>query len=190
MLAQPADDIEDAMTRLPMAALEWKLDGARVQVHKDGDDVRIYSRTGNDVTAAAPEVVEAVRALSARALILDGEVIALKQDGAPHAFQDTMSRFGRVQDIASMRARMPLSPYFFDCLRRDDEDLLAAPARALRGADGRAAARARDPASGDERRGRGPVVLRRRHWAGHEGIMVKALDLPYDPGARSAAGSR
>jgi len=187
MLAQPADDIEDAMTRLPMAALEWKLDGARVQVHKDGDDVRIYSRTGNDVTAAAPEVVEAVRALSARALILDGEVIALKQDGAPHAFQDTMSRFGRVQDIASMRARMPLSPYFFDCLRRDDEDLLAAPGaarfEALMGAlppelviprlvtsDAAAAQSFYDDATG----------------RGHEGIMVKALDLPYDPGARSA----
>src|SRR6185295_1513337 len=95
MLAQPADDIVDAMARIPMAALEWKLDGARVQVHKSGDDVRIYTRTGNDVTAAAPEIVSVVGQASARSLILDGEAIALKQNGAPYPFQDTMRRFGR-----------------------------------------------------------------------------------------------
>src|SRR5205823_9944977 len=86
MLAQPADDITDAMARIPMAALEWKLDGARVQVHKSGGDVRIYSRTGNDVTHAAPEIVTAVRSARAQALILDGEAIALKPSGAPYAF--------------------------------------------------------------------------------------------------------
>ena len=82
MLAQPADDIEDAMARIGMAALEWKLDGARIQAHKQGDDVRIYSRTGNEVTAAVPEVVSVVRGQAARTLILDGEAIALKPDGA------------------------------------------------------------------------------------------------------------
>src|SRR6202162_4612162 len=90
MLAQPADDIADAMSHIPMAALEWKLDGARVQVHKSGDSVRIYSRTGNDVTAAAPELVTAIRRARARALILDGEALALKTSGAPYPFQDTL----------------------------------------------------------------------------------------------------
>src|SRR5258707_15493417 len=100
MLAQPADDIEDAMSRIAMAALEWKLDGARVQVHKDGDDVRIYSRTGNDVTAAAPEIVAAMRGVAAPALILDGEAIVLQPHRAPYALQDKMRRFGRRPDIA------------------------------------------------------------------------------------------
>ena len=104
MLAQPADDIEDAMARIGMAALEWKLDGARVQVHRQRGDVRIYSRTGNDVTASAPEIVSAVLAAGAQTLILDGEAIALKSDGAPHPFQETMSRFARVLNIDAMRA--------------------------------------------------------------------------------------
>jgi len=187
MLAQPAEDIDDAMTRIGMAALEWKLDGARVQVHGDHGDVRIYSRTGNDVTAAAPEIVSAIANVGAHKLILDGEAIALKADGAPYPFQQTMSRFGRVQNIEAMRATMPLSVFFFDCLRRDDEDLVPLPASARFDAlasalpaglliprlvtDDLAAAQA----FYDE------AVAR-----GHEGVMVKALHGPYDPGARSA----
>jgi hypothetical protein len=127
MLAQPSDDIADALSRIPMAALEWKLDGARVQVHKLGDDVRIYTRTGNDVTAAAPEIVATVRETTAHTLILDGEAIALKQNGAPYPFQDTMRRFGRELDVDAMRATMPLSVFFFDCLRRDDENVSTLP---------------------------------------------------------------
>ena len=187
MLAQPADDIADALTRIPAAALEWKLDGARVQVHKRGEDVRIYSRTGNDVTIAAPEVVSAVRSARAESLILDGEAIALKADGAPYPFQDTMRRFGRVLDIDAMRATLPLSVFFFDCLRRDDRDLV--------------------PLSGAERFDAlietlsaqlliprlvtSDVAAAQAFYddaleRGHEGVMVKALDAPYDPGARSA----
>ncbi len=188
MLAQPADDIEDALSRIAMAALEWKLDGARVQVHKQGDEVRIYSRTGNDVTVAAPEIVAIMRTVPAQALIVDGEAIALKPDGAPYPFQETMSRFGRVQDIEAMRAAMPLSVFFFDCLRRGDDDLSALPA-------GRRFAALADLLP--------PNVLAPRLVTsdaaaaqsfyddavarGHEGVMVKALDAPYDPGARSAA---
>src|SRR4029077_14565178 len=94
---------------------------------KSGDDVRIYTRTGNDVTGAAPEIVSVVRRAAARTLILDGEAIALKHNGAPYPFQDTMRRFGRELDIDAMRATMPLSVFFFDCLRRDDENLVAMP---------------------------------------------------------------
>ena len=188
MLAQPADDIDDALARIPEASLEWKLDGARVQVHKSGDEVRIFTRTGNDVTPAAPEIVEAVRGLRADALILDGEAIALRSDGAPYPFQDTMRRFGRALDIERMRESMPLSVFFFDCLRHGSQDLVALPGRERfeamsqvvpapmlipRIATGEVAAA---QAFYDD------AVLRQ-----HEGVMVKALDAPYEPGSRSAA---
>jgi len=158
-----------------------------VQVHKDGDDVRIYSRTGNDVTAAAPEIVAAMRAVAARALILDGEAIVLKPDGAPYAFQDTMSRFGRVQDIAAMQARMPLSVFFFDCLRCEGDDLLAAAGSARF----EALAAVLPPSIVIPRLVTSDVVAAQSFYddatgRGHEGIMVKSLELPYDPGARSA----
>jgi DNA ligase-1 len=187
MLAQPADDVEDAMTRIPMAALEWKLDGARVQVHKRGAEVRIYSRTGNDVTAAVPEIVAAMGEARADTLILDGEAIALKPGGAPYAFQETMRRFGRVLDIESMRATMPLSVFFFDCLRRDDDDLVAAPATERFSA--LSAALPSDLLI--PRLVTGELAAAQAFYddtitRGHEGVMVKAIDAPYDPGARSA----
>jgi DNA ligase-1 len=187
MLAQPADDIADAMTRIPMAALEWKLDGARVQAHKSGETVRIYSRTGNEVTHAAPEIVAAVRSARAQALILDGEAIALKPGGAPYAFQDTMRRFGRVLDIEAMRASMPLSVFFFDCLRRDELDLVPRPAAER--FDAMAAALPAELLI--PRLVTGDVSAAQAFYddalsRGHEGVMVKAPDAPYDPGARSA----
>ena len=188
MLAQPADDIDAALARIPEASLEWKLDGARVQVHKSGDEVRIFTRTGNDVTPAAPEIVDAVRGLRAEALILDGEAIALKPGGAPYPFQDTMRRFGRALDIERMRESMPLSVFFFDCLRHDGDDLVGlagrerfevlsqvvpAPMQIPRivTADVATAQAFYDDA-----------VQRQ-----HEGVMVKAPDAPYEPGSRSAA---
>ena len=188
MLAQPADDIEDALARVQPASLEWKLDGARVQVHKAGSDVRIFTRTGNDVTGAAPEIVDAVRSLPAASLILDGEAIALRSDGSPYPFQDTMRRFGRVLRIDEMRAQMPLSAFFFDCLCRDDDDLVG------RKAGDRFAVLADVVPS--------PLVMPRLVTGDvaaaqafyddavarkHEGVMVKSLDAPYEPGSRSAA---
>src|SRR5207247_2380801 len=109
---QPAEDIQEALRRLGTAALEWKVDGARVQVHKGGNDVRVFSRSLNDVTAAVPEIVEAVRELPARELILDGEAIALRPDGVPEPFQVTMRRFGRKLDVGRMRQTLPLNAYF------------------------------------------------------------------------------
>lgn len=99
MLAQSAEDVGEALQKLQRAALDWKLDGARVQVHKSGDDVRVYTRNLNDVTSAVPEVVEAVRALPTTDLVLDGEAIALHPNGAPYPFQVTMRRFGRKLDV-------------------------------------------------------------------------------------------
>ena len=114
--------------RLGTAALEWKVDGARVQVHKAGDEVRVYTRTLNDVTASVPEIVEAVRGLPARELVLDGEAIALAPGGAPQPFQMTMRRFGRKLDVERLRAELPLAAFFFDCLRRDGDLLVDRPA--------------------------------------------------------------
>ncbi|MEO1335571.1 MAG: ATP-dependent DNA ligase, partial [Myxococcota bacterium] len=124
MLAQTAETVEDALERLETAAFELKLDGARVQVHKDGDEVRVYSRRLNEVTPAVPEVVEVVRSLPAQRLIVDGETIALTPEGRPLPFQTTMRRYGRRLDVEAMRRKLPLSTFFFDVLLVDDDDLL------------------------------------------------------------------
>ncbi|MEO8126228.1 MAG: ATP-dependent DNA ligase, partial [Bryobacteraceae bacterium] len=127
MLAQTAEDTAEAIGALGEASLEWKLDGARIQVHKSDDVVAVYTRALNDVTAAIPEVVEAVRKIPARELILDGEVISLQPDGRPNAFQTTMRRFGRKLNVERMRAELPLSPFWFDLLYVDGTALLDEP---------------------------------------------------------------
>jgi DNA ligase-1 len=188
MLAQTAEDVSDALRQLGRAALEWKLDGARVQVHKAGDVVRVYTRNLNDVTAAVPEIVEATRALPARELVLDGEAIALAPGGAPRPFQVTMRRFGRKLDVAAMRAELPLAAFFFDCLRSDGEDLVERPAQerfaALADALPPTLVIPRlvtaDPAAAE---GFFAAALAR----GHEGVMAKALDAPYAAGNRGSA---
>ena len=119
MLAQAADDVVAALAQLGEAAFEYKLDGARIQVHRAGDEVRVFSRQLNDVTVAVPEVVEAARRLPLRDAILDGEAIALQPDGTPLPFQVTMRRFGRKLDVERLRAELPLSAFFFDVLYAD-----------------------------------------------------------------------
>ena len=188
MLATPADDIAAAMARLGTAALEWKVDGARVQAHKAGDTVRVYTRALKDVTESVPEIVAALQALPAQELILDGEAIALAPDGTPLPFQVTMRRFGRKLDVAAMRAELPLAVVFFDCLHVDGASLLDRPARER--FDALAAAL---PAA---------LVIPRLVTAdlaaaedfvadalarGHEGVMAKALDTPYEAGRRGAS---
>ena len=188
MLAQPAEDIADAIGRLGTAALEWKLDGARVQVHKSGDDVRVFTRNLNDVTAAVPEIVEAVRALDAQQLILDGEAIALTSTGAPQPFQVTMRRFGRKLDIARLRAELPIAVFFFDCLRIGGEPLVDLPMQE------RLTALARVVPSSliIPRLITGQVAAAEDFYAdalarGHEGVMAKALDAPYEAGGRGGS---
>ncbi len=129
MLASPAESVEEALESFGEAAFELKLDGARIQVHKSGDDVRVFSRALRDVTAAVPEVVEAVRSLAVGEIILDGEVLALQRDGTPLPFQETMRRFGRRLDIDRLRTELPLTPFFFDCLYIDRRPLTAIPQR-------------------------------------------------------------
>jgi DNA ligase-1 len=184
MLASPADSLDEVLARLGAAELEYKLDGARVQVHKRDDEVRVYSRLLNDVTVAVPELVESARSLPARELILDGEVIALKPDGTPHAFQTTMRRFGRRLEVDALRRELPLTPFYFDVLRRDGFDLLDAPlaerARVLADLAPASIVPSRAAASALEAEAFFDEALAR----GHEGIMAKA------PGSAYAAGSR
>jgi DNA ligase-1 len=187
MLAQPAGDISEALDRLGEAALELKLDGARVQVHKAGGDVRVYSRRGHDVTQAVPELVESVQALPPRELLFDGEVIALRPDGSPHPFQTTMRRFGRKLDVARLREELPLTPFFFDVLHLDGTDLIDRPAGERFAAMADAAPVLAVPrlvtADPEEADAFFEDALRR----GHEGIMAKALDAPYEAGRRGSS---
>jgi DNA ligase-1 len=187
MLAQPAGDAAEAIERLGEAAFELKLDGARVQIHKAGDEVRVFSRRGNEVTAAVPELVESVAALPAGQLVLDGEVIALRPDGSPHPFQVTMRRFGRKLDVALLRAELPLTPFLFDLLHWNGEDLLDRPAGERFAALAEAA-----PGTTVPRRVTADAEAAEAFFAGalargHEGIMAKATAAPYEAGRRGAA---
>jgi DNA ligase-1 len=185
MLAQPADDVDEALGQLGTeVSLEWKLDGARIQVHKSGDDVRVFTRNLRDVTPAVPEVVAAVKQLEARDAILDGEVIALRADGAPHPFPVTMQRFGRKLEIEKMRADIPLTPFFFDLLYADGESLVDASQESRVARLGLVAPSTVVPIvvrpSPESARQFLAETLRR----GHEGVMVKALAAGYAAGRR------
>jgi DNA ligase-1 len=161
------------------------MDGARVHVHKDGDQIEVYSRAGNLVTAAVPEIVARVQAMPARRLLLDGEAIAFGPDGRPLPFQTTMRRFGRKTESADLRLQLPLSVYFFDLLRIDDDTLIDRPLTdrwdALVGAT---EAADRVPriltASADDAEAFANQALA----AGHEGVMAKGTGSLYSAGRR------
>jgi len=188
MLAQAADDVAGALERLGgLAAFEWKLDGARVQAHKSGAEIRVYTRSLNEVTAAVPEVIAVLREAGGRELIADGETIALKVDGTPHPFQETMRRFGRRLDVEALRATHPLSVYFFDCLFADGEDLTQKPARERFEALARFLPRgALIPRLVTGDRAAAQAFYDEALARGHEGVMVKAVDAPYEAGSRGA----
>jgi DNA ligase-1 len=184
MLAQSADDVPEALSSIGEAALEYKLDGARVQVHKSGDDVVVYSRSLKDVTPAVPEVVELVRALPAKDLILDGEAISLFPDGRPQPFQITMRRFGRKLDVERMRQELPMTPFWFDLLYLNGSALLDETQERRFTALSELALDSLiphmvtgDAAAGDE-------FLEQALAHGHEGIVAKAIDAKYAAGAR------
>ena len=128
MRASAGGTVPAAFARVSPAAVEWKIDGIRIQVHRDGSDVAVFTRTLDDITARVPEIVEAALALPVRAAVLDGEVIALHPDGRPRAFQITAGRAGSQADVARQRADVPLTPFFFDLLHLDGADLIDQPA--------------------------------------------------------------
>lgn len=188
MLAETAEDVREALGQLGRAAFEVKLDGARVQVHRRGDEVRVYTRSLNEVTGAVPELVALTRSLPCNEAVFDGEVIALRPDGRPYPFQETMRRFGRKLDVAALEKNLPLSTFYFDCLYLDGQSLLDEPyetrvvalsevvpehARVLR----------RVTDSADEADAWFRDVLAR----GHEGLMAKDLRAPYVAGKRGAS---
>jgi DNA ligase-1 len=190
MLADSAETVADALATesgSPMS-IEWKLDGARIQVHRQGDRVAVYTRNLNDVTDRVPEVVDAVRALAASELILDGEVISLMSSGRPRSFQDTMRRFGRRLDVDALRAELPLTPFIFDILYQDGESLIDLPlVERLERLDGVIPSELRVPrivTADAEEAARFQVDALER---GHEGVMVKSLAAPYAAGRRGSA---
>ena len=191
MLADSAPNVLEALQEFGdgvAAALEWKLDGARIQVHKQGDRVAIYTRSLNDVTPAVPEVTEAVRAFPAEELILDGEVIALDAAERPLPFQVTMRRFGRRLDVDALRAQLPVAPFFFDILRLDGDDLLDLQLhQRLTRLDAIVPVSMRVPrtvtADVEEAKRFEAGALER----GHEGLMAKSLSAPYAAGRRGSA---
>ena len=185
MLAQTAEDVGAALADLGEAALEFKFDGARVQVHRSGDEVRVFSRSLKNVTNAVPEIVEAVRALPGRELILDGEVLSLTSDGRPQPFQVTARRFGRKLDLERLREALPLTPFWFDLLYLNGQSLIDEPhARRFTALEELAPAETLVPhlATGDP--DAAEEFLRDSLHRGHEGIMAKSRAAAYAAGAR------
>ena len=185
MLASTATSVAAALERILPAALEWKIDGIRVQVHRDGTHVRVFTRTLDDITARVPEITEAVLALGARTLVLDGEAVALRPDGRPRPFQVTASRAGSQAEVGRHRAAVPLTPFFFDLLHLDGTDLIDEPdgerhallTRVLPAGLVIPRLVTADPAEAD-------AFYRDAVSRGHEGVVVKS------PAARYAAGRR
>ncbi|MFJ4923938.1 ATP-dependent DNA ligase [Streptomyces sp. NPDC088725] len=195
MLAQSATSVPEAIGRLGECVVEEKLDGIRVQVHREGAAVRIFTRTRDEITARLPEVVELALALDGDRFILDGEVIALGEDGRPKPFQEVAGRVGSRTDVRSAATAVPLSPVFFDILAADGEDLLDMPlaerhatlaalvpepmrVRRIVVASAEAAGEGTDQVAAAEE------FLREALGRGHEGVVVKALDTPYSAGRR------
>ena len=188
MLADSAPTIADALGAGAPVVVEWKLDGARIQVHRRDDRVSVYTRNLNEVTDAVPEVVEVVRALPARELILDGEVIALAADGRPHPFQTTMRRFGRRLDVAQLRAELPLTALFFDILLHDGESLADKPlSERLERIDRIIPDSLRVPRIVTAQLEEATQFQADTLARGHEGVMIKSVSAPYAAGRRGSA---
>ncbi|HEY9229527.1 MAG TPA: ATP-dependent DNA ligase [Gemmatimonadaceae bacterium] len=188
MLADSAETVDEALAGGDAMSLEWKLDGARIQVHRREDRVAIYTRNLNDVTSRLPEVVEAVVALPARELVLDGEVIALASDGTPHSFQTTMRRFGRRLDVDTLRAGLPLTPFVFDILLHDGESLIDHPlSERLERIDRVISPAMRVPRIITSDESQAAAFQADALARGHEGVMVKSLSASYAAGRRGSA---
>lgn len=179
MLASTAATPSAALEITGTASVEYKLDGARIQVHRHGDDVGVYTRSLADITHRVPELVEIVRALPVDDVILDGETLSLDEDGGPRPFQETMSRFG-----ADASRELVLRPWFFDVLHVDGRDLIDEPLSVRLAELERVAGDWRMPGivTGDP--DAAEQLSREALAAGHEGVVVKGLDAPYAAGRR------
>ncbi|MGW7416456.1 ATP-dependent DNA ligase [Streptomyces sp. NPDC054863] len=193
MLASPGKSLDEALAKLGPCAVEEKLDGIRVQVHRDGNEVRVFTRTLEDITDRIPELVEIARELKGDRFVLDGEVIAFGADGRPLPFQDVAGRVGSRLDIAAARETLPLSPVFFDVLAADGESTLDLPYRERRLRLERlvpgpqCVRRAAQGTEGAQDAEDARVFLAQTLERGHEGVVLKALDAPYQTGRRGAS---
>ncbi len=188
MLADSAPEVGAALASLGEALLEYKLDGARIQVHKVDDEVRVYSRNLRDVTVAVPEVVTVARAIAAREIVLDGEAIALRADGTPRPFQETMRRFGRKLDVDALRVELPMTPVFFDALYLDGEPLIDEPlSRRVAVLDACVTSPNLVPRLVTSDAGAAAAFTERALRTGHEGVMAKAVGGHYAAGRRGSA---
>ncbi|CAL9612045.1 ATP-dependent DNA ligase [Streptomyces sp. enrichment culture] len=191
MLAHTAKSVADGLATLGPCAVEEKLDGIRVQVHRTGDDVRVYTRSLDEITDRLPEVVAVAREIAADGFILDGEVIALDTEGRPVPFQETASRVGSRVDVATAAAARPVSPVFFDVLAADGAVLLDLPGRERHAELARLVPEPQrvrrivvpDPADPAQRQA-AEAFFADTIDRGHEGVLVKALDAPYSAGRR------
>ncbi len=186
MLANSAEDVEEVFDRLGQAAFEYKLDGARIQVHKGGDEVRIFTRQLQDVTERLPEVIEWTRTLPIREVVLEGEAIALHPNGRPHPFQITMRRFGRIKEVESIRQEIPLTSFFFDCLFLEGEGpLISLPyEKRFERLSRTISAQSIIPRIVTARPEEAKHFFQRALEIGHEGLMAKSLTAPYIAGQR------
>ena len=182
MLASTASDVASAVTSLGEVSVEWKLDGARIQVHRRDDEVAVFTRNLRDITTRLPEVVAAVRKLPVHSIVLDGETLTMGEDERPRTFQDTMSRFGADQERPEL-----LRPWFFDCLHVDGTDLIDEPLGVRLSELERVASAFRIPGVVTTDATRGEAVLTDALAAGHEGVMVKSVASTYEAGRRGKA---
>lgn len=187
MLAQTADDVSDALAEQGgRTAFEYKYDGARVQIHKQGDGVRVFSRRLTDVTQSLPEVVEAIKTnIKAGEAIMEGEVIAVDDGGYPIPFQHLMRRFKRVHEVRGMAEKIPVKLYLFDVLFLDGESLIALPYVQRRKVLAENAGEI--PLTAQlvtDKKDLAETFLNQAMDAGHEGLMAKKLDSPYTSGTR------
>lgn len=176
MLASTADSVADAVEALGRVSVEWKLDGIRIQVHRDGDDVRVWTRNLNEITERLPEVVEVVAALPSRRVALDGEALGMDAEGRPRLFQDTVSG-----DHGGLR------PFFFDVLHLDGDDLIDLPLEQRLDELERVAGAWRIPSTRTDDVAAAQQVLADALSAGHEGVMIKAADSRYEAGRRGTS---
>jgi DNA ligase 1 len=187
MLAASAPDITAALDRISPAAAEWKIDGIRIQVHRSGREVAVFTRTLDDITARVPEIAEAAMSLAVTDVVLDGEAVALTPDGRPRPFQVTAARTASQADVGRLREQTPLTPFLFDLLHLEGADLIDAPAserhRLLSGIAPAALLTPRivtaDPAVAG-------AFLADAVARGHEGLVLKSLDSPYRAGRRGS----
>ncbi|MYA84012.1 MAG: ATP-dependent DNA ligase [Acidimicrobiaceae bacterium] len=190
MLASTADDAASAVAELGRCSVEWKLDGIRIQVHRRGEEVRIWTRNLNDVTDRLGEVADLVRGLPVRVAAFDGEVMGIADDLAPVAFQDTMGRVGTRgtgESVPSRADTVRVRPMFFDALHLDGRDLLDEPLEIRLGCLAEAAADHRVPGVVTADPDEAEQVFAAAVGAGHEGVMVKAAGSPYAAGRRGKA---